>query len=120
MTRDTKDDLFISYQLLNDYITFLDKRICLQLESIDQSFSKLNIDLLSGKNKEQVVQAYQRHREETIEFKNALVIMQRTIICLWDKYPNAIRFYSRKKYTEDLQEHKKRIEEILYQLSKYG
>lgn len=120
MTRDTKDDLFISYQLLNNYITFLNNRIDLQLEDIEQSFSKLSIDLLSAENKERVIQAYQRHREESMEFKNALVIMQKTILSLWRKYPNAIRFYSRKKYAEDLQEHKKIIEEILYRLSKYG
>lgn len=120
MTRDTKDDLFISYQLLNDYITFLNNRIDLQLEDIEQSFSKLNIDLLSTKNKERVTQAYQMHREESMEFKNTLVIMQKTILSLWRKYPNAIRFYSRKKYSENLQEHKKMIEEILYQLGKYG
>ena len=120
MTRDSQDDLLISYQLLNEYIVFLDNRINLQLEEIEKSFSKLNLDLLSAENAEYVVQAYKRHHEESMDFKNTLVIMQKIIISLWSKYPNAIRFYSRKEYTRNLQDHKKMIEEILYQLSKYG
>ena len=120
MTRDTQDDLLILYQLLNEYILFLDNRIDLQIEEVEKSFSKLNLDLLSTENAEYVVQAYKRHREESLDFKNTLVIMKRIIISLWSKYPNAIRFYSRKEYTKNLQDHKKMIEEILYQLGKYG
>ena len=120
MTRNTKDDLLISYQLFNEYITFLNNRLDLQLEEIEQSFLRLNMDLLSIENTEHVAQAYQRHREESMEFKNALIIMQKTIISLWSKYPNAISFYSREQYRRNLKEHQKRIDEILYELGKYG
>ena len=120
MTRDTQDDLLISYQMLCKYITFLDNRLNLQLEDIEKSFLKLNLDLLSAEDAEYVVQAYTKHREESMEFKHALVIMQKNILDLWSKYPNVIRFYSRTKYSRNLQEHKKMIEEILYQLGKYG
>ena len=120
MTRDTQDDLLILYQLLNEYILFLDNRIDLQIEEVEKSFSKLNLDLLSTENAEYVVQAYKRHREESLDFKKTLVIMQKMIVSLWNKYPNGIRFYSRKEYTENLQDHKKMIEDILYQLGKYG
>ena len=36
MTRNTKDDLLISYQLFNEYITFLNNRLDLQLEEIEK------------------------------------------------------------------------------------
>ena len=120
MTRDTQDDLLISYQLLNEYITFLGNRINLQLEDIEKSFMKLNLDLLSPADAEYVVQVYKRHCEESTEFKNALIIMQKIIMSLWSKYPNAILFYSRKEYVRNLQEHTKMIETILDQLGKYG
>ncbi len=120
MTRNTQDDLLISYRLLNEYITFLDNRINLQLEDIETSFSKLNIHLLSTENTEFVVQAYKRHYKESMEFKRALVIIKKMFNSFWGKYPSTIRFYSRKEYTKNLQEHKKMIEGILYELGKYG
>ena len=120
MTRNTKDDLLISYQLLNEYITFLVNRINQQLIEVEMSFSKLNLDLLSTEDAEYVVQKYKLHREESMEIKNTLALIQKIITNVWSKYPNAIQFYSRKEYTRNLQAHKKMIEEVLYQLSKYG
>lgn len=120
MTRNTKDDLLISYQLLNEYITFLVNRINQQLIEVEMSFSKLNLDLLSTEDAEYVVQTYKLHREESMEIKNTLALIQKIITNVWSKYPNAIQFYSRKEYTRNLQAHKKMIEEVLYQLSKYG
>ena len=120
MTRNTKDDLLISYQLLNEYITFLDNRINQQLIEVEMSFSKLNLDLFSTEDAEYVVQTYKLHREESMEIKNTLALIQKIITNVWSKYPNAIQFYSRKEYTRNLQAHKKMIEEVLYQLSKYG
>ena len=120
MTRNTQDDLLISYQLLNEYMTFLDNRINLQLEDIEKSLQKLDLDLLPTEDAEYVIQAYKRHREESMEYKHALAIMQKIIVSFWSKYPNTIRFYSREQYARNLKEHKKLIDEILYQLTKYG
>ena len=120
MTRNTQDDLFIIYQLLIEYIEFLNNRIDLQLEDIEKSFMKLKLDLLSAEDTEYLVQEFKRHHAESMEFKNTLAIMQKIIISFWDKYPNAIRFYSRKEYVRNFQDHKKVIEDILYRLGKYG
>lgn len=120
MTRDTHDDLFISYRILNDYLAFLEYRINVQIESIENSFSKLHLDSLSAEDREYVFETYKRHHEDSKEFKNVITIIQRSITTLNDRYPNTIRFYSKNQYGKNLNDHKKVIEEIIYQLRKNG
>lgn len=118
MTRDTHDDLFISYQILNVYIGFLEHRINMQIENIGKSLSRLHPEALSNKDQEYIFETYKKHHEDSMEFKNMLTNIQRRITALNDKYPNVLHYYSRKQYADTLKEHKRIIEAEIYRLEK--
>ena len=119
MTRDSLDDLFITYQILVQYIDFLDNRLEKQMEKIQNIYANIPLELLSSESKV-YVQTDKKKRIKDIEnFRKSLSRIRVQTIELYQKYPLKISKISRKQYENNLDEHQKKIISLFQELTKY-
>lgn len=119
MTRDSLDDLFIAYQILVQYIDFLDNRLEKQMEKIQNIYANIPLELLSSESKV-YVQTDKKKRIKDIEnFRKSLSRIRVQTIELYQKYPLKISKISRKQYENNLDEHQKKIISLFQELTKY-
>lgn len=120
MTRNSRDDFFIAYQLLVAYIDFLEKRLSNQTDIIQRTYTELPLESFSVESREYIQKSRDGHIQSSEEFKNMLAGIRKEIIRLYQKYPEAISLFSKNNYKNNLNSHRMIICNKLNELGKYG
>lgn len=119
MTRNSLDDLFITYHIFIIYIEFLQKRTNDELMIIQKEYLKNSTTKLSVNDQLELLAQSNYHVGSTQKFYTILSEIKKEISDFYNLNQKSLPLYSISSYKKTLHTHTQKLLEILAALPKY-